>query len=370
MSLEKNRNKILFQPLIILALFLFNQPLFSQNSSVQDTTIKVSRGSYLQSRYIKKFLQHDTLINVSRAMVPSVQLGGDRTIAFYDSLKSIASKTILTQALYDLVIVSPDSAGKQKAVRNSQNSFNEFSGKKIRKISIHRINVFGTDINNPGYYNPDRTKRFLNDTHVNTNESVIEKFLLFSEGDTLSPLKLSDNERIIRQLSFIDDARIIVVPVSGGEADIVVVTKDVFSLGGEPDIRSARRGKVSLWEKNIFGMGHEFYFDIPYSSGWKPSPGIGLKYNINNIRKSFINLSLNYYDAIGTKTYGINLTRDLISSTTKYAGGISLNQTFTYLDMYISTRKQDLFFNNQDYWLMRSFLIDRESVTRIILGVR
>ncbi len=37
---------------------------------------------------------------------------------------------------------------------------------------------------------------------------------------------------ILRQLPFIDDARIIVVPVSDDEADIVVLTKDVYSLGG------------------------------------------------------------------------------------------------------------------------------------------
>ena len=48
-----------------------------------------------------------------------------------------------------------------------------------------------------------RTKleNLLNKTHVNTNEKIIRKNLLFSEGDTISPLTLSDNERNSKRAS-------------------------------------------------------------------------------------------------------------------------------------------------------------------------
>lgn len=371
MGLIVNRNKILIQPLIFLAIFFFHKPLFSQNTVKQDTTLKISRGSYIQFRDTRKFIPKDTIIQVSGSLVPALRFRKDKTIIFYDSLKSKASKTKLTKALFDLVIVSPDSINKRKIVSNSQENFREYSGKKIRKIQIQRLNVFGANVNNPGYYNPNGTERFLNSTHVKTNENIVRKYLLFSEGDTLSPLKLSDNERIIRQLPFIDDARIIVVPVSGEEADIVVVTKDVYSLGGEFVLRSKKSGTIRMFEKNIFGMGHELRIDIPYSSGSPDSPGIGLNYNINNIMKSFFNLNLNYYDALGKKTYGINLSRDLISSTTKYAGGMSITQTFTTEDLDNTIPEPlPLKYTYQDFWLLRSFLIDRESVTRIITGIR
>jgi hypothetical protein len=370
MSLEKNRNKIFFQPLIFLAFFFFYQPLLSQNPVKQDTAIKVSRGSFLQFRGIKKFLQKDTVIYVSRSLFPALQLEGDKTIAFYDSLKSKASKTLFTRALFDLVIVSPDTLYKKKSVSKSEENFRDYSGKVIRNIRIQTINVFGTDINNPGYYNPARAEKLLNKTHFNTNENILRKYLLFSEGEVISPLKLSDNERIIRQLPFIEDARIIVIPVSGNEADILVVTKDVYSLGGGFSYRSKKSGTISLFDKNIFGIGHEFAIGIPYSSGSYESPGLGLNYNIYNLWKSFVNLNLFYSHALGTRKYGINLSKDLISSTTKYAGGISIRQTFTTIDLDTMPKQQPLKVNYQDYWIMRSFLIDKESVTRIMTGIR
>ncbi len=53
----------------------------------------------------------------------------------------------------------------------------------------------------------NKTNNLLNKTHVNTNERIIRKNLLFSAGDTISPLTLSDNERILRDLPFINDAQ-------------------------------------------------------------------------------------------------------------------------------------------------------------------
>ena len=43
-------------------------------------------------------------------------------------------------------------------------------------------------------------------------------------------LLMNDNERILRQLPYIQDARIIIVPVEDKMADIYIVTKDVYSL--------------------------------------------------------------------------------------------------------------------------------------------
>jgi hypothetical protein len=370
MSLVINRNRVLFQPLIILAIFFFHEHLYSQNTVKQDTVIKISRGSYVQYNDTRKFVPKDTIIHVSASFVPALVFRKDKTITLYDSLKLKASRTIFTKALYDLVIVSPDTANKKKIENSSQENFKEYSGKRIRKIQIERLNVFGTEVNNPGYYNPNGTQRILNSTHINTNESIISKYLLFSEGDTLSPLELSDNERIIRQLPFINDARIIVIPVSSEEADILIVTKDVYSIGGNFNYNSKTSGTIRMFDKNIFGMGHEFELDVPYASGNHDSPGIGLNYNINNIKKSFIDLNINYYNGLGKKTYGLHASKNLLSSTTKYAGGISVSQTFTTADFDTVTKPQSLKFNYQDYWILRSFLIDKESVTRVITGAR
>ena len=228
-----------------------------------------------------------------------------------------------------------------------------------------------TDINNPAATDRNKREYLLNKTHINTNERIIRKNLLFSEGDTISPLTLSDNERILRQLSFINDARIVIVPFSDDEADIVVLTKDVYSLGGTYTYNGLKKGSVSIFEKNILGTGHEFGLDMPFDSKAPDSPGFGIHYTIDNIWKSFINLNGFYLDGIGEKTYGFTLNRKLVSSTTKYAGGISIYQMFTSVDLNKTLPvAQPLKFNYQDYWLARSFLINREAVSRIIIGAR
>jgi hypothetical protein len=110
--------------------------------------------------------------------------------------------------------------------------------------------------------------------------------------------------------------------------------------------------------------------EVPYSSGYKDSPGFGINYFIKNIQKTFIDLNLNYSNGLGKKIYGLSVSKSLISSATKYAGGITLKRTFTTEDLDTLFFPQPLRYNFQDYWLLRSFLVDKESVTRIIAGFR
>jgi len=356
--------------LIIPALLFFNAGLFSQVRTSSDSIILNRAENYIQVNGNQSPIHPEAPANLPCDLIPPVISDNDIYPLFYDSLKVRASKSLITRKLYDFVIVSrKPSSGKQISVTGDRDYLNS-SGKMIRNIIIKRLDVFGTDINNPMWVNTGKIENLLNKTHINTNELIIRKNLLFSEGDTLSALILSDNERILRQLPFINDSRIIVVPVSEDFADIVVLVKDVYSLGASGESLSLSKGSVSLYEKNIFGMGHEFRLNVPYDSELPHSPGLGLTYNINNIAKSFLNLNLYYHNGLGRKTYGFKLERKLISSTTKYAGGISVRQLFTSEDLDTMPTPEPLKYNQQDYWLMRSFLVNEGSVTRFIIGVR
>jgi len=293
-----------------------------------------------------------------------------RTLVFLDSLKSRASKKLITRRLYDFVIISHEPESTKEITGSSDIPFTDFKGLKIRKIEIRRLNVFGSNISVPDFNEPNKTEKLLNRTHINTNEIIIRRNLLFHEGDTISPLNLSDNERYLRELPFIDDARIIIVPVSGSEADIIVVTKDIYSLGARASLNGLDKGSLSLFEKNVFGMGHEFGIEIPWDSKFTDSPGFGVKYNINNISRSFANLEFYYYDGLGKKTFGFDLSRKLISASTKYAGSISIREMFTSDDLDSLPEPAPVKYNLQDYWLLRSFLLDPGKVSRLILGAR
>lgn len=355
---------------IILIFSFYSLNLQSQQQSSQDTVFRVSKGSYIQMMDFKHFITRDTIINIPSSLVKRNIHANDMTVMFYDSLKVKASKTIFTKALFDLVIVKPDTANQKRITNRSDERFRPFRGIRIRKIIIQRLNAFGANISNPGLYQPKGLEKLLNETHVNTNEKIIRKNLIFNEGDSISPLKLADNERLLRQLPYIDDATIIIVPVSTEEVDVIVVTKDVYSIGADYTLKSKTKGSFWLFDKNIFGSGHEFRIEIPYSGSSNDSPGIGLTYSVNNIKKSFINMDLNYYNGLGKKSYTVTLYRNLVTSETKYAGGILLRQMYTSADLDTLPIPQPLQYSYQDLWLMRSFLIDRNSVTRIIGGLR
>lgn len=365
--------KSLLRPFLLLALQLFYTTGYSQGAAQEslqnDTIIKIPKGSLLHALEGDYKFVEDTILTLPNNLIPPRKKERDKNLVFYDSLKIRASRKTFTKMLYDLVIVMPQPINTKQITAKSDAGYINYSGRRIRKIEIKRLDAFGPSVNNPELTHTNATERFLNKTHINTNIAIIRKNLLFAEGDTISPLTLSDNERILRQLSFIDDARIIVVPVSENEVDIVVLTKDVYSLGGSFSYKGFKAGEISVFEKNIFGIGHELEFDIPYNSNKPNSPGFGAHYIANNIAKSFTNLSIDYLNGLGQETYGFSLNRKLLSAITKYGGGISVRQTHTTV-IVDSVHRQPLRYNLQDYWLSRSFLVNEESVTRIILGAR
>jgi hypothetical protein len=356
-------------PLILLALLFFNEPLYPQQKNNIDSILSS------QPEKIRNLPESSTLIvngnpGIPESPIPFNAQNDKQTAILLDSLKIKASKYLLTKKLYGLLIVSPGPSSQKNISKSSEADYLQYSGKRIRNIEIQRLDVFGSNIYNPLISNPNKIENILNKTHLNTNDFIIRKNLLFSEGDTISPLRLSDNERILRTLPFINDSRIVVIPVSDDEADIVVITRDVYSLGASIDYSSLRKGTVSIFEKNLLGLGHEFRLDIPFDTNLPDSPGFGLSYKVNNISKSFINMNIFYFNGLGKKNYGISFDRKLISYTTKYAGGISISEMFTTEDLDTLPVPEPLKYNLQDYWLSRSFLLNKEKVTRLIFGAR
>ncbi|MFH0842714.1 MAG: hypothetical protein V1903_08850 [Bacteroidota bacterium] len=358
------------RPILLMAFLCLYTVIQSQVPSGSDSLLLINPDEFFDPREIIPASLSDLSLKIPGTPLPPGVSGYDRTPQFYDSLKVKASRKLITKKLYDYLIVSHEPSGKKEITGSSEAGYLVYSGKSIRHIDVRRLPVFGSNLSVPLSNNPNSLEKLLNATHINTNESIIRKNLLFSEGDTLSPLVISDNERILRQLSYIDDARIIAVPVSEEEVDIVVVTKDIYSLGAAFRYGSMTKGSASLFEKNIFGMGHEFGVNLRYDSDLPGSPGFGFEYNIDNIVRSFVNLDLYYFDGLGEKTYGFNIKRNLFSATTKYAFGISVRKMYTTEDLDTLPVPEPLKYNLQDYWLSRSFLIDKESVIRLILGAR
>ena len=94
--------------------------------------------------------------------------------------------------------------------QNREHSFDVYGGKQIRYVYYNRLKVFGTTIEDTTVV-PNKLVRFANRLHYDTRTWVIKQSLFFREGDTVNAYKLVDNERYLRRLPFIVDARIYVI---------------------------------------------------------------------------------------------------------------------------------------------------------------
>ncbi len=170
--------------------------------------------------------------------------------------------------------------------------FKEYSGKIIRHIFITRL---GFERN---FYDTSLVRQnfgigVANALHRNTALPVIRKNLFFREGDPLIPYLLADNERHLRELEYIQDARFEVMPAGRRKdsVDVLVVTKDVFSPGATISASRADRVYFRLYDKNIFGRGNQFTIYGLYDNERSPRVGYGAEYTHRNMVGSFIDWS-------------------------------------------------------------------------------
>ena len=94
----------------------------------------------------------------------------------------------------------------------SENPFLPFKGKMIRHIIIKEFGFEQSFTDTTKRSNYFGTK-LLNKLHRNSREWVIRNNLFIKENTEVDPFKMADNERYFRSLEFIQDARILIMPV-------------------------------------------------------------------------------------------------------------------------------------------------------------
>jgi len=348
-------------------------PLITAHSYSQKNTflkpIRVAKGSYVSINDSLVYFKNDTVIYISDSYMPQDTSLYSQTIVFYDSLKAKAERKNITKILYDIVVVPPARVSTSRMNEKNINNYTENRGKIIRHIFFRRLNAFGTTINDPEASLQNEPNYFLNKTHIKTRENVLKNYLIIEENDSLVPHEIAESERLLRQLPFVYDARIVVIPVSNMEVDIMVITKDVYSLGLTSDISGFKAGKVSIFDKNLLGLGHELLLEIPYNYRKYNSIGFVASYTLKNISRTMIDVKLHYRDAFNRRIAGIDISRKFLTPYTKYAGGITVNETYILEDLDSLIIPQPVEYNNYDMWFGRSYLLD-DNLTRFVISAR
>jgi len=128
----------------------------------------------------------------------------------------------------------------------------EQQGALIGRIVIERQNVFEESDKLASW------RRTANRLHVITQESVIRSQLLFAEGQPLKVKAIEESARLLRQNRYLYDAEIKVSRFSEGVADLMVVTRDTWTLSPELDLSTAGGETfytIGLEDDNLLGTG-------------------------------------------------------------------------------------------------------------------
>ncbi|NJK98911.1 MAG: hypothetical protein HC905_31950 [Bacteroidales bacterium] len=287
-----------------------------------------------------------------------------KSAGFFERLDSTAQYNRLARELRNMILVNrkPGLKIETGATTKSETDFIKYEGRIIRNIGFKQLNVFGPTIEDTTREAVTWIEKTGNKFHFKTKPYLLRNSLIIKSGYPLDPLKLADNERILREAKYIQDAKIYVHPISEGidSVDVYIVVKDVWSKAFDLKLDNLYGGSFSLWDRNIFGFGHENQNSIYWDSKENEALGYEGVYNIPNIGGSFIRGRGLYSDKFGNRIYGISIDRTFFAPNIKYAGGLSYYKTnkpeyFQYPDTTIIA---PVSFYKTDFWLGRSILLN------------
>jgi len=337
-------------------------------------TVFVANGQILVLRDTTIIPGRDTLIILTQGEKYKVKRNPHlQSQAFYDSLQAKSKKGRLIDELYRATIIN-----KSTKVQDTTNQkkpelvYMPYNGYTIREIHLAQVDLISGSVIDTSQHATDGFSKILNNTHIHTKENVIRKNLIFKEGDNVDANRMVENERFLRSLRYMDDARIVLIPVDSNQVDVLVITKDLFPMsfsatGSNYDVFS-----VTFDHRNLAGTGHGVRDRVLVDGRYSPLIGNRFDYEWNNIYKSFINFNLRILTTAKVDNSYARLTKEFITPETKYAGGMEISYLRDKLGLAYPDSSVEYEFKRttQNMWLGRSFLLNDEKRSNLILAVK
>jgi hypothetical protein len=249
-----------------------------------------------------------------------------RTDAFYDSLKARTDRYWFLRQLYPTVF-STDSV--ETVLRVDDPDFENWRGMIIRSIRIARLEIFPPDSTEWNVSSYSLMARMGNGTHLNAREWVIRENLFFREGDQLVPGIMRRNLIFLRKVNYLGEADILVVSPhkDADSVDVLVVTRDKFTIKPGGRFATFSNFRVSLDDSNFLGLGRRLRTgwrrdpDYPGSEWWE------CDYSIPNICGTFIGGELAWANLPGTNLKSAAMNRPFLYPVKRFAGGADIAET-------------------------------------------
>ncbi len=280
------------------------------------------------------------------------------TVFFLANKKGLLGKIGKSVSVNQIPDILPDNGASK-----NEEEFAPYRGKVIRKILIQKLGF-----NKSVYDTLNNKKTFLTNLgdafHTSTRKQVIRNNLFFAEGDSLQPNLLADNDKFLRDLSFLQDAKILVSDsyVNSDSVDIIIVSKDVFPIGGSLSEVSADKVIFEMNDDNLLGSGDRIQIQNLVDVNRDPSFGFGAEYRKRNISGTFINLTIGYNNQNPTfntgrreeKSVYVRGELPLVSPYHSITGAFELSRNSTvnrYIDDSIYQTFNQYSYTSIDAWI-------------------
>ncbi len=299
-----------------------------------------------------------------------------------ENLKTRMGRRKLTKAIYDALISVPRDqfAVDSAKLTKSTQPFDPYEGKIIGDVALNKLTVFGPEVDDTTKTAKTIFQRAFNALHWKTSGNVIRNNLTVKKGETVTASRLADAERILRELPFIRDARIDVVPRPNSDTvDLVLITQDVFPYSFNIEPRDIDAGILDIDQRNLFGLGYEFDNRLQISNNQDQVVNYRGLIRIPNIRRSFTVGEFSFSNNYRERGVRANFYRDFITPQIKWAGGLELSHLQERGERFVPIDTSTIFFystyNQQDFWLGHAFKLglaneDADERTRLILSGR
>jgi hypothetical protein len=196
---------------------------------------------------------------------------------------------------------------------NNIATLKSYAGKRINSINIEQHN-FLTSIDSRESNLKDVFSKLGNKLQSNSKSRAIRENIFFKEWDLFDPSIIAYNEKWLRDLSYIQDAKIMamITPYDTNQVDIIVVTKDLFSYGGEVLINNKDAYSAKLNNINLLGSGNSVQVVQNFENKRNPKSGWGYDLGLSNILGTFISVNA------GVNQFGNNLANNVLSARKNY----------------------------------------------------
>jgi hypothetical protein len=118
--------------------------------------------------------------------------------------------------------------------------------------------------------------RALDNLHVRTREATVRRQIRFRAGDALDTLAVGESIRRLRRLRYLRDVELTGVRCADGPVDLVLSTRDDWSVKPKIQVGSSGKSEVGVTERNLLGSGKELALHVRSQQG---RIGVGATFN-------------------------------------------------------------------------------------------